>query len=418
MTGAGAMSTDSLRLDRKSVTILGSTGSVGVSTLDVISRNSDRYEVFALTAHSNFRLLAEQCLHFRPRFAVLGDAESAQQLRALLAASEAPTEILVGQAGLCEVAAHSNTDYVMAAIVGAAGLASALAAVEAGKRLLLANKEALVMSGAVFMQALRTHGSTLLPIDSEHNAIFQSMANGAAGHAQGIRKILLTGSGGPLRLLPLTRLSKVTPAQACAHPNWSMGRKISVDSATMMNKGLEIIEAKWLFDLPVNQIEVVVHPQSVIHSMVDYIDGSIVAQLGHPDMRIPIAHGLAWPQRVNSGVAMLDMTSIGRLDFEPPDPQRFPCLRLAQEVAQGAQSLAIAMNAANEVAVQAFLDELIAFTDIPMIIESVLEQTGSNHALTMGSILAIDHEARQRAIDMMQRKGVRMKPVSVSVPNA
>lgn len=403
---------------RKRVTILGSTGSVGLSTLDVIGRNSGQYQVFALTANTNATLLAEQCRQYRPRFAVLCDEAAARQLRALLAGSELATEILVGPAGLNQVAAHADTDYVMAAIVGAAGLASALAAVEAGKRLLLANKEALVMSGSLFMQAVRTRQSTLLPIDSEHNAIFQSMANGAATHATGIRKILLTGSGGPLRQLPLAQMSQVTPDQACAHPNWSMGRKISVDSATMMNKGLEIIEAKWLFDLDVNQIEVVVHPQSIIHSMVDYIDGSIVAQLGNPDMRTPIAHGLAWPNRIDSGVSMLDMTTIGRLDFEPPDLQRFPCLRLAQEVARGAQSLAIAMNAANEVVVQAFLDELILFTDIPLIIESVLEQTDTDDALTMASILAIDNHARQRAVKAMQRKGVSVKSSRAGDVNA
>ncbi len=403
---------------RKRVTILGSTGSVGLSTLDVIGRNSGQYQVFALTANTNATLLAEQCRQYRPRFAVLCDEAAARQLRALLAGSELATEILVGPAGLNQVAAHADTDYVMAAIVGAAGLASALAAVEAGKRLLLANKEALVMSGSLFMQAVRMRQSTLLPIDSEHNAIFQSMANGAATHATGIRKILLTGSGGPLRQLPLAQMSQVTPDQACAHPNWSMGRKISVDSATMMNKGLEIIEAKWLFDLDVNQIEVVVHPQSIIHSMVDYIDGSIVAQLGNPDMRTPIAHGLAWPNRIDSGVSMLDMTTIGRLDFEPPDLQRFPCLRLAQEVARGAQSLAIAMNAANEVVVQAFLDELILFTDIPLIIESVLEQTDPDDALTMASILAIDNHARQRAVKAMQRKGVSVKSSRAGDVNA
>lgn len=412
------MTGDSNEPVRKRVTILGSTGSVGLSTLDVIGRNSGQYQVFALTANTNATLLAEQCRQYRPRFAVLCDEAAARQLRALLAGSELATEILVGPAGLNQVAAHADTDYVMAAIVGAAGLASALAAVEAGKRLLLANKEALVMSGSLFMQAVRTRQSTLLPIDSEHNAIFQSMANGAATHATGIRKILLTGSGGPLRQLPLAQMSQVTPDQACAHPNWSMGRKISVDSATMMNKGLEIIEAKWLFDLDVNQIEVVVHPQSIIHSMVDYIDGSIVAQLGNPDMRTPIAHGLAWPNRIDSGVSMLDMTAIGRLDFEPPDLQRFPCLRLAQEVARGAQSLAIAMNAANEVVVQAFLDELILFTDIPLIIESVLEQTDTDDALTMASILAIDNHARQRAVKAMQRKGVSVKSSRAGDVNA
>lgn len=392
----------------KQVTILGSTGSVGVNTLDVISRNLDQYQVFALTANTSVLQLAEQCRLYQPRFAVLRDSTAAAQLRQLLSGSA--TQVLAGAAGLAEVAAHQDTDYVMAAIVGAAGLASTLAAVQASKRVLLANKEALVMSGSLFMQAVQDHQATLLPIDSEHNAIFQSMANGAASHAKGIRKILLTGSGGPLRQLPLAELSKVTPDQACAHPNWVMGRKISVDSATMMNKGLEIIEARWLFNVAVAKIEVVVHPQSIVHSMVDYIDGSIVAQMGNPDMRTPIAHGLAWPARVDSGVSMLDMAQVGRLDFEAPDLQRFPCLALARAVAEGAQSLAIALNAANEVAVQAFLDELITFTDIPVIIEAVLAQTDSNAALTMDAILAIDLQARQQAKSFMQRKYHRPRP--------
>ena len=392
----------------KQVTILGSTGSVGVNTLDVISRNLDQYQVFALTANTSVLQLAEQCRLYQPRFAVLRDSTAAAQLRQLLSGSA--TQVLAGAAGLAEVAAHQDTDYVMAAIVGAAGLASTLAAVQASKRVLLANKEALVMSGSLFMQAVQDHQATLLPIDSEHNAIFQSMANGAASHAKGIRKILLTGSGGPLRQLPLAELSKVTPDQACAHPNWVMGRKISVDSATMMNKGLEIIEARWLFNVAVAKIEVVVHPQSIVHSMVDYIDGSIVAQMGNPDMRTPIAHGLAWPARVDSGVSMLDMAQVGRLDFEAPDLQRFPCLALARAVAEGAQSLAIALNAANEVAVQAFLDELITFTDIPVIIETVLAQTDSSAALTMDAILAIDLQARQQAKSFMQRKHQRPRP--------
>lgn len=392
----------------KQVTILGSTGSVGVNTLDVISRNLDQYQVFALTANTSVLQLAEQCRLYQPRFAVLRDSTAAAQLRQLLSGSA--TQVLAGAAGLAEVAAHQDTDYVMAAIVGAAGLASTLAAVQASKRVLLANKEALVMSGSLFMQAVQDHQATLLPIDSEHNAIFQSMANGAASHAKGIRKILLTGSGGPLRQWPLAELSSVTPDQACAHPNWVMGRKISVDSATMMNKGLEIIEARWLFNVAVAKIEVVVHPQSIVHSMVDYIDGSIVAQMGNPDMRTPIAHGLAWPARVDSGVSMLDMAQVGRLDFEAPDLQRFPCLALARAVAEGAQSLAIALNAANEVAVQAFLDELITFTDIPVIIEAVLAQTDSSAALTMDAILAIDLQARQQAKSFMQRKYHRPRP--------
>jgi len=382
---------------------------VGRSTLDVIGRNPDRYQVYGLTANTNVELMLAQCQLYQPRLAVMRDPQAAAQLQMRLADAGLAIEVLSGEAGLIQAASCEQTDYVMAAIVGAAGLSSTLAAVEAGKRVLLANKEALVMSGGLFMGAVAANKTTLLPIDSEHNAIFQSMANGAPGHAGGIRKILLTGSGGPLRLLPLADLHKVTPDQACAHPNWSMGRKISVDSATMMNKGLEIIEARWLFDLAVDQIEVVVHPQSIIHSMVDYIDGSIVAQLGNPDMRTPIAHGLAWPDRVESGVAALEMTQIGRLDFEPPDMHRFPCLRLAQQVAAGPQSLAIALNAANEVAVQAFLDELIGFTDIPSIIESVLAKTDTDEALTMPAIMAIDKAARQQAETLM-RQHQRQRP--------
>lgn len=393
----------------KQITILGSTGSVGLSTLDVISRHPDRYQVYALTANNNVDLMLTQCQRYRPRLAVMRDAQAAAQLLAQLEQAGLSIEVRSGESGLVQAASCDETDYVMAAIVGAAGLSSTLAAVEAGKRVLLANKEALVMSGGLFMHAVQTYKATLLPIDSEHNAIFQSMANGAPSHAGGVRKILLTGSGGPLRALPLADLYNVTPDQACAHPNWSMGRKISVDSATMMNKGLEIIEARWLFDIAVDQIEVVVHPQSIVHSMVDYIDGSIVAQLGNPDMRTPIAHGLAWPDRVESGVSALEMTRIGRLDFEPPDMHRFPCLRLARQVAAGPQSLAIALNAANEIAVQAFLDELIGFTDIPSIIESVLAKTDSDEALTMPAILAIDQAARQQAQTLM-RKHQRQRP--------
>jgi 1-deoxy-D-xylulose-5-phosphate reductoisomerase len=393
----------------KQITILGSTGSVGLSTLDVISRHPDRYQVYGLTANTNVDLMLAQCERYQPRLAVMRDPLAAAQLQTRLEQANLAVDVQSGEAGLVQAASCDETDYVMAAIVGAAGLSATLAAVEAGKRVLLANKEALVMSGGLFMQAVQKHNTTLLPIDSEHNAIFQSMANGAPGHAGGVRKILLTGSGGPLRALPMADLHKVTPDQACAHPNWSMGRKISVDSATMMNKGLEIIEARWLFDLAVDQIEVVVHPQSIIHSMVDYIDGSIVAQLGNPDMRTPIAHGLAWPERVDSGVSALELTRIGRLDFEPPDMLRFPCLRLAQQVAAGSQSLAIALNAANEIAVQAFLDELIGFTDIPSIIESVLAKTDSDEALTMPAILAIDQVARQQAQTLM-RKHQRQRP--------
>lgn len=406
--------TASVMSDIRQVTILGSTGSVGANTLDVIQRHPGKYQVFALTANRNAQALAAQCLIFKPRYAVMADPAALPQLQGELESAGYPLRditLLAGEQGLVDVAAHQDVDYVMAAIVGGAGLAPTLAAVEAGKRLLLANKESLVMSGAVFMQAVRANNVTLLPIDSEHNAIFQSLANGASDHATGVRKLLLTGSGGPLRTLPLAQLARVTPDQACAHPNWNMGRKISVDSATMMNKGLEIIEARWLFDLPVSDIEVVVHPQSIIHSMVDYIDGSIVAQLGNPDMRTPIAHGLAWPDRVDSGVARLDMTQIGQLDFEPPDMARFPCLGLARAVAEAPMSLAIALNAANEIAVQAFLDELIAFTAIPKVIESVLAGTDSEDALTIEAIAALDAAARQQALAFIQRAATQ-HPVS------
>ncbi len=377
------------------VTILGATGSVGVSTLDVISRHRDQYSVYALTANSNWQLLAEQCSTFKPRYAVIRQSEHAAELKRCLAGLQ--IEVLTGTEGLCQVVVDESVDAVMAAIVGGAGIEPTLAAAKAGKKLLLANKESLVMSGKLFMETIQSSGAALLPIDSEHNAIFQCLANGAGVNAAGVRKILLTGSGGPLLREPIESLADVTPDRACAHPNWQMGRKISVDSASMMNKGLEFIEACWLFAVNQDKIEVVIHPQSVVHSMVEYIDGSVMAQMGNPDMRTPIAHGLAWPERIESGVPGLDFTAIADLQFEPVNLDRYPCLRICQQVAAASQSYAIALNAANEIAVQHFLDELIPFTAIPIIIESVLEQTGDESAHTIESILAIDQEARVKA---------------------
>ena len=382
------------------VTVLGATGSIGLSTLDVIGRHPARYQAFALTAFNRIAELRTLCTKYRPRYAVVADAERAAELQHQLDGDGVATRVLVGEGGLCEVAAHPETDAVMAAIVGAAGLRPTLSAVEAGKRVLLANKEALVMSGALFMQALNQSDAVLLPIDSEHNAIFQCLPGGyQKGLASvGVRRILLTASGGPFRELPLEQLDAVTVAQACAHPNWSMGRKISVDSASMMNKGLELIEACWLFDARPEQVEVVVHPQSVIHSMVDYVDGSVLAQLGNPDMRTPIAHALAWPERIDSGVSALDLLRIGRLDFQAPDEERFPCLRIAREAAEVGGTAPAMLNAANEVAVDAFLDGRIRFTEIAGIIQRVLDTEASMAARSLDDILAADAQARRLAL--------------------
>jgi len=381
------------------VTVLGATGSIGLSTLDVISRHPERYRTFALTAFSRVAELRELCRMHRPRYAVVADSSKGRELQSQLDSDGVKTRVLVGEGGLSEVAAHPEVDVVMAAIVGAAGLRPTLAAVQASKRVLLANKEALVMSGALFMQALRDSEAVLLPIDSEHNAIFQCLpGNYAQGLSSvGVRRILLTASGGPFRQLPLEQLSAVTAEQACAHPNWSMGRKISVDSASMMNKGLELIEACWLFDARPEQVEVVIHPQSVIHSMVDYVDGSVLAQLGNPDMRTPIAHALAWPERIESGVSALDLLRTGSLNFEAPDLQRFPCLRIARQAAQDGGTAPAMLNAANEVAVDAFLDGRIRFTEIASIIEAVLDQEASVPARCLADVLAADAQARTLA---------------------
>ncbi|MDE0459350.1 MAG: 1-deoxy-D-xylulose-5-phosphate reductoisomerase [Chromatiales bacterium] len=386
----------------KRLAVCGSTGSIGVSTLDVVSRNRSRYEIFALTAHSNVEMLAAQCRQWRPRFAVMADDSAAMRLAAVLSSQEPKTEVLAGASGLQHVAAHPEVDYVMAAIVGGAGLVPTLAAARSGKRVLLANKEALVMSGRLFMDAVREGGTDLLPIDSEHNAIYQCMPGPSAdGGARGVRRILLTGSGGPFRTRDPESLHDVTPDEACAHPNWSMGRKISVDSATMMNKGLEVIEACWLFDTGPRSLEVVVHPQSVIHSMVEYEDGSVLAQLGNPDMRTPIAHALAWPERIESGVAPLDLVSTARLDFEAPDFDRFPCLRLGFEAAQAGGSAPAALNAANEVAVDAFLNRRLRFTAIARVAEETVAACAADEPRTLDDVLDLDGAARARAAEFI-----------------
>jgi 1-deoxy-D-xylulose-5-phosphate reductoisomerase len=378
------------------VTILGSTGSIGVSTLDVIRRHGDRFRVEALTANRDVEKLVAQCREFQPRYAVLADEAHVAELRDRLHQFSPDTEILSGLEGLETVARLPQASYVMAAIVGAAGLRPALAAVRAGKRVLLANKEALVVAGPLFMEEAAAYGAEILPIDSEHNAVFQCLPADFKNGLEtiGVRQILLTASGGPFRQLPLEALGGVTPEQACAHPNWKMGRKISVDSATMMNKGLEVIEACWLFRASPKQVQVVLHPQSVIHSLVEYTDGSVLAQLGNPDMRTPIAHALAWPQRIESGVASLDLLAVARLDFEPPDQQRFPCLRLAYNaVEQGGNCPAI-LNAANEVAVNAFLRGRVKFTAIPELIEQTLCRIPAGSSGGLEELMDVDGMAR------------------------
>lgn len=383
----------------QSVTVLGATGSIGKSTLDVIARHPERYRVYALTAHTSKEALLDQCKAHSPRFAVLDDDADAQWLQQALRQAGSNTVALAGQEALCEVAQAPEVDTVMAAIVGAAGLLPSLAAAEAGKRVLLANKEALVMSGALFMDAVARSGATLLPIDSEHNAIYQCLPSehrgGLAKH--GVRQLLLTASGGPFRGWSAADIANVTPEQACAHPNWSMGRKISVDSATLMNKGLELIEACWLFDATPEQIQVVVHPQSVIHSMAAYNDGSVIAQLGNPDMRTPIAYGLAWPERIDAGVETLDLFQVARLDFEAPDETRFPCLRLAREAMQAGGAAPAVLNAANEVAVEAFLAGNIAFGAIPDVVAKVMARPYPGQADSLERVLAADRWAREQA---------------------
>ena len=390
------------------ITILGATGSIGKSTLDVLARHPQQFQVYALSANSQWQRLFEQCQQFKPRYAVLLDAGAAEQLQAQIQQTGLTTEVLQGAAALEQVASAPEVTLVMAAIVGAAGLKSALAAAQAGKRVLLANKESLVMSGQIFMRAVHDHQATLLPIDSEHNAVFQAMPRGANCDlaAMGVRRILLTASGGPFRTAPLDSLGAVTPEQACAHPNWVMGRKISVDSATMMNKGLEVIEAHWLFNASADQIQVVVHPQSVVHSMVEYIDGSVLAQLGNPDMRTPIAYALGFPERIESGVTALDLFKIARLDFEAPDVQRFPCIALAYAALRAGGSAPAVLNAANEIAVAAFLERQLPFQAIAAVIEQTLANVSNTPVDTLQQVLAADALARQVAQAQVERSRV------------
>jgi 1-deoxy-D-xylulose-5-phosphate reductoisomerase len=387
------------------LTVLGSTGSIGKSTLDVVARHPDKYRIIALTAQQQDELLFEQCQRFQPRYAVLLDEAASERLGKRIAAAGLDVEVLCGVAALERVSTLPEVDAVMAAIVGAAGMLPTLAAAHAGKKILLANKETLVLAGHLFMEAVHRSGSTLLPIDSEHNAIFQALPRGYSGDLKqsGVSKILLTASGGPFRNTPLSDLQHVTPEQACAHPNWSMGRKISVDSASMMNKGLEVIEAHWLFNAGADDIQVVVHPQSVIHSMVQYVDGSVLAQLGNPDMRTPIAYALAYPQRIEAGVVPLDLFQIARLDFVAPDFVRFPCLALAYQALRAGGTTPALLNAANEEAVEAFLQRRIPFLDIPRLIEAVLGKITSTEVCALQDVLKADAAARAAAQEWIAR---------------
>ncbi|AKD25736.1 1-deoxy-D-xylulose 5-phosphate reductoisomerase [Polynucleobacter duraquae] len=384
----------------KQLAILGSTGSIGVNTLDVIRAHPDRFKVVALTAAKQIERLAEQCIEFKPAIAVVADADGAAQLSQLLQEKKISTQVLYGPEALVSAVIESGCDTVMAAIVGAAGLVPTLAAAKAGKRVLLANKEALVMSGNLFMQAMKAGGGELLPIDSEHNAIFQCLPDRFTKTPSvhlGVEELWLTASGGPFRDRPLTDLAGITPDQACAHPNWVMGRKISVDSATMMNKGLEVIEAFWLFGLPLEKIKVLIHPQSVVHSMVRYRDGSVLAQMGQPDMRTPIAYGLAWPERIDAGVAPLNLTQLSSLSFTEPNFDQFPCLSLAFAAAKAGGTAPAVLNAANEVAVAAFLGDGLPYLSIPKVVEHCLNALPSAPADSLEVILGVDAQARQAA---------------------
>jgi 1-deoxy-D-xylulose-5-phosphate reductoisomerase len=380
------------------LTLLGATGSIGASTLDVVARHPGRFRVFALTAHRAADALLALCLKHAPRYAVLSGLAEDAGLRRRYADAGCRSELLFGAQALEQVAADAGCDVLMAAIVGAAGLAPTLAGARAGKRVLLANKEALVMAGPFFMRAVREHGATLLPIDSEHNAVFQCLPQVAgATSVAAVRRILLTASGGPFRTAPLERLARVTPEEACAHPNWSMGRKISVDSATMMNKGLEVIEARWLFDLPAERLEVLIHAQSIIHSLVEFVDGSVIAQLSNPDMRVPIAHALGFPERIASGAAPLDLAAVGQLSFERPDPQRFACLALAYAALREGGTAPAVLNAANEIAVAAFLEGRLRYTAIPQVIEDALRRVPAVPADSLETVLDADRAARRAA---------------------
>ena len=390
------------------VAILGSTGSIGVNTLDVIRAHPDRFNVAALTAGKQIDRLAEQCIEFKPAIAVVSEADDAKRLEVLLRQKNIATQVMHGPSSLVAAVTDSDCDTVMAAIVGAAGLVPALSAAKAGKRVLLANKEALVMSGNLFMHAISAGGGELLPIDSEHNAIFQCLPNNFTKESSlqnaylGVEELWLTASGGPFRNTPLEQLSNITPEQACAHPNWVMGRKISVDSATMMNKGLEVIEAFWLFGLPLEKIKVLIHPQSVVHSMVRYRDGSVLAQMGQPDMRTPIAYGLAWPERIAAGVPSLSLTQLANLSFSEPDLSRFPCLSLAFAAANTGGTAPTVLNAANEIAVAAFLDEGLPYLQIPVVVEKTLNAIAIEGADSLDTILHVDAQARKVTRELIQ----------------
>ena len=392
------------RAVKRRIAILGATGSIGASALDVIARHPDRFCVVALSAQRRWQALLDPIRRCRPTFAALLDANAARELADALRRENLPTRVLHGEEGLCTIAALPEIDTVIAGIVGAAGLSPTLAAARAGKRILLANKETLVLGGRLFIEAVRASGATLLPIDSEHNAIFQCLPSPHGGNASacGVRRILLTASGGPFRVTPLSELARVTPDEACAHPKWRMGRKISVDSATMMNKGLEVIEAHWLFGAQVDAIDVVIHPQSIVHSLVEYLDGSVLAQLGNPDMRTPIAQALAWPDRVDAGVAALDLARIGTLEFAAPDAKRFPCLALAYAALRDGGTAPAVLNAANEVAVAAFLDGHIGFLDIATACERTLSRIAARPVTSLEDAMAADGEARGVARELLR----------------
>ena len=392
----------------RGLAILGATGSVGVSTLDVVARNPGRFAVRALTGCRNWPLLLQQCRRFRPAVAVLADPEAARALAAAVEAEGLPVTVEAGPEALSAAASRSDVELVMAAIVGAAGLLPTLAAAQAGKRVLLANKEAVVMAGGLLRAALAASGGSLVPIDSEHNALFQCLPPGQSAdmNGAGVLRLVLTASGGPFLELPVEEFSGITPEAACRHPNWEMGRKISVDSATMMNKGLEIIEACWLFGVDPGRVGVVIHPESIVHSLVEYRDGSMLAQLGHPDMRTPIAHALAWPERIDSGVASLDLTALGRLNFRPAETGRFPCLGLAMAAAESGGAAPIVLNAANEAAVAAFLDGRIRFTAIAPVIEAVLAQYGGPDPGGLEAILELDAQARRSAGEKIREMAI------------
>jgi len=391
-------------VSKLAVTILGSTGSIGASTLDVVRRNPESYRILALTAHRSVDILAGQCAEFNASYAVIGDQSLAGSLASALADRRCRARVLAGEEGLAEAATLPDADIVMAAIVGAAGLKPTVLAARAGKKVLLANKESLVIAGRIFMQAAQEGGAVVLPVDSEHNAIFQALPSEFANGLEsvGVERIILTASGGPFLDLPVSQLPNMTPNEACNHPNWDMGRKISVDSATLMNKGLEVIEAHWFFNAAPDQLEVLIHPQSIVHSMVAYRDGSVLAQLGTPDMRTPIAYALAWPKRIEAGVKRLNLAAMADLSFREPDLQRFPCLRLAFEAMREGESVPVALNAANEIAVQAFLDRGIRFDQIPDLVAETLERSHRQPIRSLQDVLEHDAEARRLAVEIMQ----------------